>query len=122
MKIYGLNELYKKFYNETEGDEKTRGDLAADRALETYNKQRERIENFTFSIKLDGDPRIDTLPSSGRTKKYFYSAFGHDDEGNDFLIVFHTLFDGYSKDIDWEDAHVSTYPNLIEIPKFVLIK
>lgn len=122
MKIYGLNELYKKFYNEVEGDEKTRGDTAADRALETYNKQREEIENFTFSIKLDGEPRIDTLPSSGKNKKYFYSAFGHDDEDNGFIIIFHTLFDGYSKDIDWEDTYVSTYPNLIEIPKFVLIK
>lgn len=122
MKIYGLNDFYKKFYKETEGDEKTKGDIATARALKVYREQAEKLETFTFQIKLAGEPHIDTSPSSGKTKKYFYSAFGYDDEGNDFLIIFHTLFDGYSKDIDWEDAHVSTYPNLIEIPKFIIIK
>lgn len=122
MKIYRLNDFYRKFYNETEGDENIKGDIAAARALKAYREQGEELETFTFQIKLAGEPRIDTSPSSGKIKKYFYSAFGYDDEGNDFLIIFHTLFDGYSKDIDWDDAHVSTYPNLIEIPKFVIIK
>lgn len=122
MKVYGLDELYRKFYSETEGDEKTKSDVAAVSALKTYREQGEKLKDFTFQVKLSGEPRIDTHPSSGKTKRYYYSAFGYDDEDNEFLIIFHTLFDGYSKDIDWDDAHVSTYPNLIEIPKFVLIR
>ena len=122
MKIYGLNDLYRKFYNETEGDEKTKGDFAARTALETFRKQEEEIQNFEFQIKLDSEPKIDTMPTLKERERYFYSAFGHDKDDNDFLVIFQTLFDGYSEEIDWDNISVTTYPDLIEIPKFVIIK
>ena len=125
MKVYRLNELYHKFYSETEGDEgdeKTKSDAAAVSALKAYQEQGEELETFTFHIKLSGEPRINTYQSSGKEKRYYYSAFGYDDEDNKFFIIFPTLSDGYSKDINWDDAHVSTYPSFIKIPKFFLIK
>lgn len=126
MKVYRLNEFYRKFYGKIEGDEgdeKTKSDTAAVSALKAYQEQGEKLKTFTFHIKLSGEPRINTTsPSSGEAKRYYYSAFGYDDEDNEFFIIFHTLSNGYSKDINWDDAHVSTYPNFIEIPKFILIK
>ena len=122
MKIYGLNDFYRKFYNETEGDEKTKRNTAADRALITFREQEKEIESFEFQIKLNSEPKMDSLPSKNGHKRYFYSAFGHDEDDNEFLVIFHTLFDGYSKEIDWDAISVTTYPDIIEIPKFILIK
>ena len=43
MKVYGLDELYSKFYSETEGDEKTKADVAAVSALKTYREQAQNV-------------------------------------------------------------------------------